>query len=399
MLSEAVRPYIDASVPVLREHGVTITRHFYKSMFDAHPELLNIFNVGNQASGTQQQSLASAVFAYAANYRNPEALAPVVARIVHKHASVGIKPEHYPIVGKHLLGAIKSVLGDAVTPELLAAWAEAYGVLADALIAAEKTLYAAAGTEAGELRSLVVTRIRQESENVKSFYLQTADGKSPGMFQPGQYISVAVTIDGLRQLRQYSLSDAPDQPWWRISVKREEETQPAGRISNWLHDNLNVNDALSVSPSFGDFRPSIDGDTPIVLLSAGIGITPMVSVLNTLMVRNPKRRVLFAHAARHGGHHALRDDIQLARTKLEALTEVQFYETPHERDSHGRDYHHQGRMNIDHLQLDQFDEADIYLCGPRGFMQEQWTALSKAGMSTARIHREVFGPDLLENLM
>lgn len=399
MLSEAVRPYIDASVPVLREHGVTITRHFYKSMFDAHPELLNIFNTGNQANGAQQQSLASAVFAYAANYRNPEALAPVVARIVHKHASVGIKPEHYPIVGKHLLGAIKTVLGDAASPELLAAWAEAYGVLADALIAAEKTLYSAAGVEAGELHSLVVTRIRDESENVKSFYLQTAYGKSPGEFQPGQYISVAVTIDGLRQLRQYSLSDSPDQPWWRISVKREDETQPAGRISNWLHDNLKVNDTLPVSSPFGDFRPVIDGDSPIALLSAGIGITPMVAVLNTLVARNPKRRVLFAHAARHGKHHALRDDVDTARGKLTAMTEIRFYETPHERDARGIDFHHHGRMNIDHLGLEQFADVDIYLCGPNGFMQEQWSALTKAGVSAKRIHREVFGPDLLEHLM
>ncbi|HTH93927.1 MAG TPA: NO-inducible flavohemoprotein [Rhodocyclaceae bacterium] len=399
MLSEAVRPYIDASVPVLREHGVAITRHFYTSMFEAHPELLNIFNIGNQANGAQQQSLASAVFAYAANYRNPEALAPVVERIVHKHASVGIKPEHYPIVGKYLLGAIKAVLGDAATPELLAAWAEAYGVLADALIATEKRLYADAGVEAGELRSLVVKLIRQESDNVKSFYLQTDDGKSPGVFQPGQYVSVAITIDGLRQLRQYSLSDAPEQPWWRISVKREDETQPAGRISNWLHENVKMGDTLSVSASFGDFRPVIDGDTPIALLSAGIGITPMVSVLNTLAVRNPNRRILFVHAARHGRHHPLRDDVRAARTKLKALTDIQFYETPNERDLAGVDYQHQGRMIVDWLQLEQLGDVDIYLCGPNAFMQEQWSALTAAGVPSNRIHREVFGPDLLAHLV
>jgi nitric oxide dioxygenase len=399
MLSEAARPYIDASVPVLKEHGVAITTHFYQSMFAAHPELKNIFNMGNQASGLQQQSLAAAVFAYAANYRTPDALTPVVERIVHKHASLGITAEHYPIVGKHLLDAIQAVLGDAATPELLAAWGEAYGVLANVLIEAEKVLYAKAGVTPGELQTLVVKEVRQESDNVKSYYLQTRDGKSPGVFQPGQYISVAGHVDGLRQLRQYSLSDAPEQPWWRISVKREDENQPAGQISNWLHDSIKAGDTLQTSAAFGDFKPSIDGEAPIVLLSAGVGITPMISVLNTLASRNPNRRVLFAHAARHGGHHPLRSDVRNARTKLKALTEVQFYETPQNSDQAGIDYQHEGRMALDKLALDQLPEASIYLCGPTGFMQQQWKGLVAAGVAPSRIHREVFGPDLLEHIL
>src|SRR5690606_5966416 len=111
MLSEKSRPYIDASVPVLKEHGLTITKRFYQTMFDEHPTLTNLFNMGNQANGSQQQSLASAVFAYAANHRNSDALAPVLNRIAHKHASVGLTSAHYPIVGKHLLAAISSTLG------------------------------------------------------------------------------------------------------------------------------------------------------------------------------------------------------------------------------------------------------------------------------------------------
>lgn len=399
MLSEAARPYIDASVPVLREHGLAITTYFYKSMFAAHPELKNIFNMGNQAAGVQQQSLAAAVFAYAANYRNPEALTPVVERIVHKHASLGITADHYPIVGKHLLDAIQAVLGDAATPDLLAAWGEAYGVLANVLIEAEKKLYAAAGVAPGELQTLVVKEVREESDNVKSFYLQTTDGKSPGHFLPGQYISVAGNVDGLRQLRQYSLSDSPDQPWWRISVKREDETQPAGRISNWLHDSIKVGDTLQTSVAFGDFKPGIEGDDPIVLLSAGVGITPMISVLNTLAQRNPNRRVVFAHAARHGAHHPLRGDVRQARSRLKALSEVQFYEAPQAGDQVGVDYQHVGRMSLSKLGLDQVPEANIYLCGPSGFMQEQWKQLVGAGVAPSRIHREVFGPDLLEHIL
>src|SRR5690349_14098791 len=122
MISAASRPYIDASVPVLREHGLAITSLFYKNMLGEHPELTRLFNMGNQASGVQQQSLASAVFAYAANIGNAGALGRVVKRIVHKHVSIGIRAEHYPIVGRHLLTAIAQTLGDAATPPLLDAW-------------------------------------------------------------------------------------------------------------------------------------------------------------------------------------------------------------------------------------------------------------------------------------
>src|SRR5690349_17966817 len=159
MISDASRPYIDASVPVLREHGLTITRLFYQNMFAAHPELTSIFNMGNQASGAQQQSLASAVFAYAANIGNPGALGPVVKRIVHKHVSVGIRAEHYPIVGHHLLKAIAATLGDAATQPLLDAWAEAYGSLAKLLIAAEADMYSTAGVEPGATRPMRVTEV------------------------------------------------------------------------------------------------------------------------------------------------------------------------------------------------------------------------------------------------
>src|SRR5437764_6222570 len=185
MISEASRPYIDASVPVLREHGLTITKLFYTNMFAAHPELTRIFNMGNQASGAQQQSLASAVFAYAANIGNPAALGPVVQRIVHKHVSVGIRAEHYPIVGHHLLGAIAATLGDAATPALLDAWKEAYTSLATLLIKAEAELYSTAGIEPGETRPMRVLDVVRESANVLSIRMVPMDDMPLPAFKPG----------------------------------------------------------------------------------------------------------------------------------------------------------------------------------------------------------------------
>lgn len=401
MLSQTSRPYIEASVPVLREHGLAITTRFYQSLFAAHPELKQIFNMGNQASGVQQQSLAAAVFAYAANIDNAAALGPVVERIVHKHVSIGVAPQHYPIVGQHLLAAIQFVLGEAATPALLAAWDEAYGLLAAQLIAAEARLYAQTGTTPGELRTLRVVDVQQESDDVVSYYLQTAEGASPGEFAPGQYVSIAVQLGDLRQIRQYSLSDAPQRPWWRISVKREDgnATTPSGQVSNWLHANIRKGDSLLVSAAFGDFRPALGGDAPITLLSAGVGITPMISVLNALAEQNPGRPLTFAHAARHGRHHALRRDIAVARSSHRALRDILFYETPNADDQLGSDYHYAGRMDMQKVVNAQSRQGDFYLCGPLGFMQQQWQALLAEGVSPARIHREVFGPELLDHLL
>ena len=405
MISTASRPYIDASVPVLREHGVAITTTFYASMFKAHPELKNLFNMGNQASGAQQQSLASAVFAYAANIGNAAALGPVVSRIVHKHASVGIRADHYAIVGHHLLGAIKTVLGDAATEPLLAAWEEAYTSLARLLIDAEAKMYAEAGVQPGETRPMRVTEVVRESDNVISIRLVPKDGGALPPFKAGQYVSVAVDfIDGRRQLRQYSLSDAPGvatpgvatpgKDSLRISVKREDGgAHPAGEVSTWLHNHVNVDDVLQVTHPFGDFLPDTESDEPVVLLSAGVGITPMIAALNRIAAVNPERRVIFAHAARNAAHHAHQRDIAAAQARMPHLHVVSFHE---EGDADGA---LKGKMELARLPSWPRTETDVYLCGPLPFMQAQWNALLAAGAPVERLHREVFGPDLLDNLL
>jgi len=402
MLSASARPLIAASVPVLREYGEAITRCFYHRMFEAHPELKSLFNLGNQASGAQQQALAGAVYAYAANIDNREALAPVLSRIAHKHASVGITPAQYTIVGKYLLGAIAEVLGAAATLELLAAWDEAYWLLAVELIAMEARLYQQAQHKPGNWQEMRVIRKEQESDVVTSLYLQPVDGKPLPHFRPGQYISVALDVESIqhRQLRQYSLSDAPGKDWWRITVKRESinnEMIPAGMISNMLHDQVEVGSTLCVSPPFGDFVLNEDVKKPLVLLSAGVGVTPMISMLNSVKHNQPERPVVFAHAARNGRLHAMKKDILDAKNR--SISTIIFYEEPADEDRQGKDYDHQGRMRLDkisdiNLPLD----ADYYLCGPVPFMREQRRTLLDSGIDPTRIRCEVFGPDLLNGL-
>jgi nitric oxide dioxygenase len=390
MISAASRPYIDASVPVLRAHGVAITTTFYRNLFAAHPELGNLFNMGNQANGAQQQSLASAVFAYAANIGAPEALGPVVKRIVHKHVSVGIRAEHYPIVGRHLLGAIAETLGEAATPPLLAAWGEAYNALARLFVETEEQLYAGAGIAPGQTRAMRVTAVDRQSEDVVSIRLAPADGAPLPAFHAGQYVSCSVTFaDGRRQIRQYSLSDAPDGASLRISVKRERAgaQTPAGEVSNWIHEHVKLGAEFQVSHPFGDFAPDTESDEPVVLVSAGVGITPMIAALNRIAQVNPRRHVIFAHAARGQAQHAHQADLAAAKATMPNLRVAIFYEDT------------QGRMDVALLPSWPRGEANVYLCGPLPFMQAQWQALVNIGVPAARLHREVFGPEMLDHLL
>jgi nitric oxide dioxygenase len=396
MISAASRPYIDASVPVLRAHGLAITKTFYSNVFAELPALTNLFNMGNQANGAQQQSLASAVFAYAANIGNPAAVGPVVERIVHKHVSVGIRAEHYPIVGRHLLGAIAQTLGDAATPALLAAWDEAYNALANIFIAAEKKLYAAAGITPGQTRAMRVTEVERQSENVISIRMVPQDGAPAPAFQAGQYLSCTVDLgDGRSQIRQYSLSDAPRDGSLRISVKREDGASPApaGEVSHWLHANVQPGSVLQVSPPCGDFAPDTESDAPLVLLSAGVGITPMIAALNRIAQHKPQRRVVFAHAARNGAHHAHQADLAAARAAMPNLQVAVFYE---EGDASGVIA---GQMDVARLPQWERPHAKVYLCGPLPFMQAQWLALLGAGVPATQLHREVFGPEALDHLL
>jgi nitric oxide dioxygenase len=402
MLSEKSRPYIDASVPVLRQHGLAISQTFYRNMFDDRPELTNMFNMGNQANGTQQQSLASAVFAYAANYENAAALGPVLQRIVHKHASVGLKPSHYPIVARHLLGAIAQVLGEAATPELLAAWDEAYWLLAGELIAAESRLYEKASSGPDHRQPVRVAQRRMQGDEVVSLVLEPVGGATLATFHPGQYVSIVVELQpGVFQQRQYSLSDAPNGKDWRISVKRDRglADTPAGAVSNWLHDQVQKGDVLLASQPYGDFAPAVEPATPMVLLSAGVGITPMISVLNTVARRNPARKVVFAHAARSHAQVAHLDDVEAAARHLPDLSAHYFLESAEPIRVLGQNAM-PGRMDVGSvLAQHTLADADFYLCGPLPFMQAQRAALLSSGVDAARIHREVFGPDLLDDLI
>ena len=141
MLSQNTIEIIKSTVPVLKEHGVEITTTFYKNMFANHEEIKGMFNMAKQESGEQPKALAMTILAAAQNIDNLEALLPAVKKIAGAHVNSKVKAEHYPIIGKNLLEAIKEVLGDAATEEVINAWGEAYEVIAKVFIDIEKEMY------------------------------------------------------------------------------------------------------------------------------------------------------------------------------------------------------------------------------------------------------------------
>lgn len=401
MLTPDQLSIVKATVPALEAHGETITRHFYASLFAAHPELLNIFNPANQKTGKQARSLAASVLAYAANIDHPERLGGMVGRIAHKHVSLEVLPEHYPIVGEHLLSAIATVLGDAATPEILDAWAAAYGQLADIMIGVERGMYAQAAQQPGGWSGFRAFRVLSkvpESRVITSLVLAPVDGGPLPSFLPGQYLSVQVRVPGSEttQIRQYSLSDAPNGLTYRISVKRElaphsEPFAPGGMISNHVHDDVQVGDELLVHTPAGDFALQ-DSPRPVVLLSGGVGITPMLSMLNSL-AGTSTRPVLFVHAALGRPQHAFREHVNALAQKHSNIRKVVYYTEASDLDRVGEDHDETGLIRLETLRphLPEGD-AEFYYCGPEGFTRAVEGLLDRLHVPAERRFTETFGP-------
>lgn len=387
MLSQETRTIIKATAPVLAQHGTTITTEFYRSMFEAHPELLNVFNHANQAKGRQQTALANTVYAAAVHIDNLEAILPSVVQIAHKHVSLGIVPEQYPIVGEFLLKAIKTVLGDAATPEIINAWAEAYGVIADVFISVEKGMYDQAAEQNGGWRlfkDFTVVEKVQESDLITSFYLKPADGSTVPTYQPGQYISVRVKIPGEQymMIRQYSLSKAADAESFRISVKREDDQDPNGKVSVYLHDQLEVGSVVEVTPPAGEFVLDESRQTPVVFLAGGVGITPLMSMTERLLQTSANRPIHFYHAARSEKDAAFADALTKLDAEQEHLSYISFFS-----ETDGQFITREVLANVP-------QNADIYVCGPVGFMESMIANLIDLGFSQEQIHYEFFGPSM-----
>ncbi|GAY16580.1 globin domain-containing protein [Mycobacterium sp. shizuoka-1] len=383
---------VRATLPLVGAHIDEITTEFYRRMFGRHPELLrNLFNRGNQAQGGQQRALAASIATFATHLVNPELPHPseLLSRIGHKHASLGVTAEQYPIVHEHLFAAIVEVLGaDTVTAEVAAAWDRVYWIMADTLIALERDLYRGAGVADGDVFRRLRVTAREDDPSGAVLLTVAADGIATTA--AAQYVSVGVTLpDGARQLRQYSLVNVPGATELTFAVKPVEADgdHPAGEVSSWIRSRVRVGDLLDVTVPFGDL-PEPRAGAPVVLISAGIGVTPMIGLLEYLVGQGHQAPVQVLHADRSEDSHPLRKRHRELVDILPGGSLQLWYAEGVDADTADI---HRGLMNLDGVDI--ADDAEIYLCGNTGFVQAVRAALTARGVAQDRVHCELFSPN------
>lgn len=390
MLDAKTIAIVKSTIPALLQTGPSLTAHFYDRMFSHNPELKDIFNMSNQRNGNQREALFNAICAYASNIENLAALLPAVEKIAQKHTSFAIQPDQYQIVGKHLLATLDEMLSPG--EEVLNAWGAAYGVLANVFIQREAQLYQQAEDKTGGWRtprSFRISEITHESEVIKSFVLSPTDGQPVADYQPGQYLGVWLRNKTFanQEIRQYSLTRAPNGRDYRIAVRHE----PGGTVSGWLHQHAQPGDELQLAVPAGDFFMDITPQTPVTLISAGVGQTPMLAMLDVLAARQHPALVQWFHAADNGKRHAFREEVASTAKQLSHYSQHLWYREPLEQDN-GK-YDSKGIMDLLPIESQLSDPAcHYYLCGPVGFMQHVAGQLVRLGIDSSRIHYEVFGP-------
>ncbi len=374
---------VTQTLPIVGANIEKITPNFYNRMFAAHPELIaDTFNRGNQKQGAQQKALAASVATFAATLVDPDAPAPeeLLSRIGHKHISVGIKPEQYPIVHKHLFDAIEEIL----TPEVFQgavrdAWDAVYLEMQRVLINFEKGLYDDLGVEAGDVfRAAHVVSREERGDDVAVFSVKL-DDETPVSYLPGQYISVRQTMpDGAGQLRQYSLAGGKEGVL-TFAVRRVDASEdlPAGEVSTQLWEQVQPGDAIEISLPAGDLVLDMKSDDPVVLISAGIGATPMIGMLDALVAADSKRDVVVLHADRAEAADALRAERDNAVAALANARQQVWYEPD----------------LMDLTDVDLPEGAQYYLCGGNGFLQAVRKQLADRGVDRSNVHFELFSPN------
>jgi len=407
-LSPQTISIVKETAPIVAANKDEITSLFYKKMFENNPGVRNVFQMSHQANssdpvGTQPRALANAVVAYALNIENLAALGPAVELIAQKHVSVSVQPEHYPIVGKHLLEAVAEVIGpDIVAGAIHDAWLEAYNFLANIFIGREAEISEEKGScEGGWVgwRDMKIAKKVKETDLHTSFYLSPTDSEKLVKFIPGQYIALKLTgIEAVHEIhgsydehnRNYSLTGCSNQDMYKITVRRIDD----GIVSTHLHDNTEEGDIIQVSVPCGSFVLPEGGD-PVVLVGAGVGITPLVTMMQGAVQQN--RKVTFIYRTNNPQIFPLKEEIEdlLGEAGDDAKGFVYFTNPPEEADSASKLVQMDNNKGFTTESFEEIipdKEALFYICGPPGFIKTAITNLVKLGISEERLKYEFFGP-------
>ena len=398
MLSEPSTATVRATLPAVGAAIGDIADLFYRKLFAAHPKLLrDLFNRGNQASGTQRQALAGSIAAFATQLvEHPDTRPDVMlGRIANKHASLGITAPQYEIVHTHLFAAIAEVLGDAVTPEVAAAWDEVYWLMANALIAIEERLYAQQGVAAGDVwrEWTVVSRV-EDTPEVATFRIAPSDGTPAPAFRPGQYVS---RPGGTARRRP---SDTPVQPHGRA------RRRPALLLGQAGTGRRRARRARSPGTcTHGCARATGCASRRRTAIWCSTAPTPRCS--SPRRASAAPRSCRCWSTSRAGGtplprHRGARRPVTGRprpargprgadrRSSPDASAHF-WYERP-EPGRAGAGTVHSGTVDLSGVPVAPGTRA--YLCGPLPFMRAVRTQLLAKGVPSADIHYEVFGPDL-----
>ena len=385
---------VKATVPVLEEHGAAITTVFYENMFVEHPELLDIFNKTNQKLGRQQTALATTVLAAAKHLEHLAVLLPQVTGISHKHRALQILPEHYPIVGKHLIGAIKQVLGEAANDDIIDAWTEAYDEIAGVFIQLEEGMYKEEMWQ-GFAPFKVVEKVAVATDIAAFTVVPLNDDKTDNQsidlsklkLTAGQYITVKTDpkeSDHLA-LRHYSLNSTTTDKGIQFAVRRDNRNEHYGLVSNYLHDELQVGETVLLSAPAGDFALTKElmqqNEIPLVLISAGVGITPILSMLEAQVTINPQRPIVWVYACQNEQHHGFKAQVNNWLALAKNVQKHIFY-------------FEDGKLLDETLLATLPKPADIYICGSMPFMESMIGGLTTLEHSLDSVHYEPFGPKM-----
>lgn len=310
------------------------------------------------------------------------------------------------IVGRNLLAAMVEVLGEqTATKEVVDGWAEAYGFLADVLIAREKAIYdelaAMPGGWNGKRKFKIVDKFRK-SEHICSLVLKPEDGKELPLHKPGQYTtiypgdSMDASLPRPIAPRNYTISNSPGSGEWRITVKREaEDGKPAGIYSNWIHDTLKIGDTVDMGPPVGCFflDEAAIKQRPAIFVGGGVGLTPCVPMIAKANKIAPEQSIFWFYSAGNSAMHPLIEEEveELARNNKNIHTLVAYDRAlPDDHpDVLGR-YTAKGIMHMSGM--DGKTDLDVYMCGPPEFMKKMYHGFKEIGIPEAQIHGEFFGP-------
>ena len=388
-LTNETKEIIKATVSIIEKNEAELTKRIYPLLFTRDPAMKIFFNREHLRKGTQPRAFIASIIEYANNIDNLDAIKPLINDIAEKHAALNIKPVQYSIVNICLLEVFGKALGTRGTHVVKKAWKEAIEDLANIIIKAETRKYEETLAKEGGwkgFKKFTITNKENESAMITSFYLEPTDGKTIVIGKAGQYINMMLDVPERGTVfRNYSLSSSPNSNYYRISVKREEN----GLVSNYLHDILSQGDKIKLSPPYGSLYLK-ETDKPVVLISGGVGITPMISILQDAVKQQLTRQIYFIHGARNKNTHAFKDDVVTLTADHDNVNHHFFYS----RNSVKSADTEPGRITMNSVKdiASHQKDAEFYLCGPAQMMKDLYRELINWGVNQNNIVYEYFGP-------